>query len=84
VSRFTGTYANSMHHHTNPEEGWRRQPFELEADAEGRLVFQGEPAFPVGPLAFQREDGLLITFREDERGEIAYMFVNQTVYEKLD
>ena len=84
VSRFTGTYANSMHHHTNPAEGWRRQPFELEVDAEGRLVFQGEPAFPVGPLAFQRDDGLLITFRENERGEIVYMFVNQTVYEKLD
>lgn len=84
VSRFTGTYANSMHHHTNPDEGWERQEFELEADDEGRLVFRGEPAHPVGPLAFQREDGLLITFREDERGRIVYMFVNQTVYERLD
>lgn len=84
LSRFTGTYANSMHHHTNPDEGWRRQELELEADEAGRLVFGGEPAFPVGPLAFQRDDGLLITFREDEGGEILYMFVNQTVYEKLD
>jgi CubicO group peptidase (beta-lactamase class C family) len=84
VSPFTGTYANSMHHHTKPEVGWKRQPFELEADDRGRLVFQGEPAFAVGPLAFQRDDGLLITFRENEQGEIEYMFVNQSVYEKLD
>lgn len=84
VSRFTGTYANSMHHHTDPAAGWKRQPLELEADQEGRLVFGGEPAFAVGPLSFQRDDGLLITFSESPEGEIVYMFVNQTVYEKLE
>lgn len=84
LSRFTGTYANSMYHHTNPDEGWRRQPFELGTDGGGHLLFGGEPAYRVGPLAFQRDDGLLITFREGERGHIVYMFVNQSVFEKLD
>lgn len=79
-----GTYANSLHHHGDPETGWSRRPFELESDEEGRLVFQGVPAIPVGPLVFHREDGLLITFRENESGEIEFMFVNQTVYERLD
>jgi hypothetical protein len=49
----------------------------------GRIVFDGAPAFPVGPLTFQREDGVLLTFRENRRGEITHFFVNQTVYERL-
>jgi CubicO group peptidase (beta-lactamase class C family) len=80
---FVGTYANSMHHHADPDTGWRRSPFRLEADEEGRLVFQGAPAFPVGELAFQREDGLLLTFLTGERGQVSHLVVNQTVYERL-
>jgi CubicO group peptidase (beta-lactamase class C family) len=83
VSRFAGRYANSMYHHTDPTRGWRIQPFDLTVDAEGRLVFDGAPAFPVGPLTFQRDDGVLLTFRENSRGEITHFFVNQTVYERL-
>jgi CubicO group peptidase (beta-lactamase class C family) len=83
VSRFAGRYANSMYHHTDPTRGWRIQPFALTVDAEGRLVFDGAPAFPVGPLTFQRDDGVLLTFRENSRGEITHFFVNQTVYERL-
>jgi hypothetical protein len=83
LSRFLGRYANSMHHHTNPETGWRRQPFALTADAEGRLVFDGKPAYPVGPLTFQRDDGVLLTFHADARGRITRFDVNQTVYERI-
>ena len=83
LSRFFGTYANSMHHHSNPATGWRRQPFDLKPDSIGRLVFDGKPAYPVGPLSFQRDDGVLLSFREDARGQVTHFFVNQTVYERL-
>ena len=80
--RFTGSWADAMHHHGDPETGWRRRPFELTAE-EGALLFDGVPARPVGPLAFQREDGLLLTFRQDAEGEVTHMLVKQTVYERL-
>ena len=83
-ARFEGTYANSMYHHANPETGWRRRPFTLAADADGRLEFQGAPAVAVGPLTFQRADGLLLSFLTDERGAVSHLVVNQTVYEKVD
>jgi len=47
-------------------------------------MFDGAPARPVGLLAFERDDGLLLTFREDASGEITHLFVRQTVYEKLE
>lgn len=84
LSRFTGTYANNMYHHGDPDTGWKRRPFELEATDEGALMFDGAPAWPVGPLTFQREDGLLLSFRENDEGEIAYLFVKQAAYEKLE
>ena len=84
IRRFEGTYANSLHHHASPDTGWSRQPFELRADERGRLLFEGAPAIPVGPLSFQREDGLLLTFLEDDGGGISHLVVNQTVFEKLD
>lgn len=71
-----------MHHHSDPTTGWRVQPFEIDMDDQGHLVFQGSPAFPVGPLSFQRDDGLLLTFHEDASGEITHLWVNQTVYER--
>ncbi|HSM35869.1 MAG TPA: serine hydrolase, partial [Longimicrobiales bacterium] len=83
-SRFEGTYANSGYHHADPQTGWRRQPFEIRGDGEGGLEFQGASARPVGPLAFQRDDGLLLTFLVDDTGAISHLVVNQTVYEKLD
>lgn len=84
LARFTGTYANNVYHHGDPTTGWQRQPFELEATDDGALMFDGSPARPVGQLAFERDDGLLLTFREDASGEITHLFVRQTVYEKLD
>jgi len=84
LARFTGTYANNVYHHGDPTAGWRRQPFDLEATGDGALIFDGAPARPVGLLAFERDDGLLLTFREDASGEITHLFVRQTVYEKLD
>jgi CubicO group peptidase (beta-lactamase class C family)/beta-lactamase regulating signal transducer with metallopeptidase domain len=83
VARFAGRYANSMYHHTDPTTGWRIRPIELTVDDKGLLVFDGAPAYPVGPLSFQRDDGVLLSFVEDERGAIAHFVVNQTVYERL-
>lgn len=83
LARFTGTYANNVYHHGDPTTGWRRQPFAIEATDDGALTFDGAPARPVGLLAFERDDGLLLTFREDASGEITHLFVRQTVYEKL-
>ena len=57
---------------------------ELTADAEGRLIFNRAPAYPVGPLAFQRDDGVLLTFVEDSKGEIVRFVVNQEVFERLE
>jgi CubicO group peptidase (beta-lactamase class C family) len=84
LARFTGTYANNVYHHGDPTTGWRREPFDLEATGDGALMFDGAPARPVGLLAFERDDGLLLTFREDASGEITHLFVRQTVYEKLE
>lgn len=83
VSKFVGRYANSMYHHTDTTTGWRPRPFELRADSLGRLVLDGQPAFPVGPLTFQRDDGVLLTFRENARGQVSYLFINQSVFERL-
>jgi len=83
LTRFVGRYANNMYHHTDPTRGWRINPIELKADAEGRLVFAGAPAYPVGPLAFQRDDGLLLSFVEDGQGGISHFVVNQMLFERL-
>jgi len=83
LERFVGRYANSMYHHTDPSRGWRINPTELTADAEGRLVFAGVPAYPVGPLTFQRDDGVLLSFIENPNGEIARFVINQVVFERL-
>jgi CubicO group peptidase (beta-lactamase class C family) len=83
LAKFVGRYANSMYHHTDPTRGWRPAPFELTADAQGRLVFNGAPAYAVGPLAFQRDDGVLLTFVEDASGAITRFTVNQQVFERL-
>ena len=82
LQRFAGTYANSIYNHGDPTHGWRRKPFDIQATKYG-IVFQDAPAYPTGPLTFQLKDGRLLTFRENERGEIEYLFVDQTVYERL-
>ncbi|MGE3527228.1 MAG: serine hydrolase domain-containing protein, partial [Gemmatimonadales bacterium] len=83
LARFAGHYANSIYNHGNPTQGWRRRPVDLTVNEDGALVFQGAPAYRVGPLTFQRDDGVLLTFREDAQGRIQFLFVNQAVYEKL-
>jgi len=81
--RFTGIYANSMYHHGDPATGWRRRSFEVEATEDGDLLVQGSRAYPAGPLTFQSSEGPLLTFRDDENGSIEYLFIDQTVYERL-
>lgn len=84
LSRFVGTYASSIYHHGNPQTGWRRRPFEIGALGDSALSFGDAPAYQVGPLTFQRDDGVLLTFRENDDGAITFLFVNQAVYERLD
>lgn len=87
LARFAGLYADNVYHHGNPATGWRRRPTSMEVEelpsGEEVLVFQGMLLRPVGPLTFQREDGQLVSFRENEDGEISHMFVRQQVYEGL-
>lgn len=84
LERYMGTYANNMYNHSKPElRGWRKRPFELKADENGQLLFGQKPYYPVEQLVFQRNDGLILVFRENENGEITHLFVKQTVYEKL-
>ena len=83
LEQFVGTYANALHHHADPTRGWRRRPFEITATDDG-LQFQGQTVHAIGPLSFQRDDGLRLTFHQDDAGEVDYLFVNQTVYERLD
>lgn len=83
VARVAGTYADAIHNHRNPDQGWRRRAFAVSVNDSGQLVFQGTAARRVGTMAFQRPDGSLITFRENAKGEITHLFVNQAVYERI-
>ncbi len=83
VSRFAGVYANAMHNHQNPDRGWRRRPFDVAVNDAGQIVFDRQPATRVGPLAFQRADGRLVTFRENVGKEITHMFLNQDAFERI-
>ncbi len=38
----------------------------------------------MAPLVFQRDDGLLLAFRQGPDGAITHLLVNQTVYERLE
>jgi sorbitol-specific phosphotransferase system component IIA len=49
----------------------------------GQVVFERQAATRVGPLVFQRQDGVLVTFRENARKEITHMFVNQASFERI-
>ena len=82
LARFAGTYANNMYHHTNPMTGWVPRPQEIKANDQG-IVFKDKLAYQVGALDFQRDDGVLLSFREDAQGEISYLFINQTAFERL-
>ncbi len=83
VARFAGSYANAIHNHRDPAQGWRRRPFEVTVKEAGEVVFERQPARRVGPLAFQRENGTLVTFRQNDRNEITHMFVGQSVFERI-
>ena len=83
IERFRGVYANAIHNHRNPELGWRRRPFDVTLNESGQIVFQNQQATRVGPLAFQRQDGVLVTFRENAGKEITHMFVHQDAFERI-
>ncbi len=83
LARLAGTFANAIHNHQDPLRGWRRRSFEVQVSDSGGVVFEGVAARRVGPLAFQRPDGVLVTFREDAQHRVTYMFVGQTVFERI-
>jgi CubicO group peptidase (beta-lactamase class C family) len=83
IGRFAGSYASTLHNHRNPDRGWRRRPFDVTVNDSGQVVFEGQSATRVGPLVFQRPDGVLVTFRENARKEITHMFVNQASFERI-
>ncbi len=84
LARFAGSYADSMHNHTRKHlGGWRARPFDLALNDQGFLEFGGSPLHAVGPLLFQRVDGLLVAFHEDPEGAITHLLVNQTTYERF-
>ncbi len=87
IDRFTGEWVNTLRCHScRGREGfyWRASPFEIKASGERELQIGGGPARAIAPLLFQRDDGLLIAFREDGAGNITHMFIRQTVYERPD
>lgn len=83
ISRFAGVYANAMHNHQNPDVGWRRRPFDVTVNETGQIIFQNQRATRIGPLAFQRPDGVLVTFRENPGKKITHMFMNQDAFERI-
>jgi CubicO group peptidase (beta-lactamase class C family) len=83
LARFAGTYADAVHNHRNPDQGWRRRPFDVAVSDSGEVVFDRLAARRVGPLTFQRPNGVLVTFRENARQEITHMFVGQAVFERI-
>lgn len=83
IARFVGRYANAMHNHRDLDRGWRRRPFDVTVNDSGQIIFDNRPATRVGPLAFQRPDGVLVTFREGANKEITHMFVNQDAFERV-
>lgn len=83
LSRFTGTFADAMHNHTRPERGgWKAKPFTITAAGDSALVVDGHPARPVGRLLFQRDDGALLVFQEDDAGRIARLLAGHSVFER--
>jgi CubicO group peptidase (beta-lactamase class C family) len=83
AARFAGKYASSIHNHREPTRGWQRVPIDVTVNDSGQLVFQRQRANRVGPAMFQMPDGVLVKFRQDERGRITHMFVNQMVFERI-
>ena len=80
LDRFVGEYANNGYNHSQAERGgWRRRPFTIAKGEGGALMFQGRACFAVGELAFQSDDGLLLTFLADGDGAVTHLVVQQTV-----
>ncbi len=85
ITRFTGSWVNTLRCHTcqgRSDYYWTANPFEAAANESGELMIGGGPTRAIGPLLFQRDDGLLVAFRKDSNGRISHMFIRQTVFER--
>ena len=85
ASRFTGRWVSTLRCHTcegRTDGFWRGSPFEVSADRDGNLNIDGHRARPIGRLLFQRDDGLLVAFREGSDGTVSHMFLRQGTYER--
>lgn len=87
VSLFEGNWINTLRCHScqgRSDFYWSADPFEISANESGELIIGGGPARAIGPLLFQRDDGLLIAFRKDGKGRVSHMFIRQSVFERAE
>lgn len=90
VKRFAGKYRPDIYCHTCPTgTAYFPEPFEVKANDDGTLSFQGARWRQIEPLLFEliestRAENTLLGFRENKNGEITYMFQDTYyVYEKV-
>ncbi|HEX8734172.1 MAG TPA: hypothetical protein VF721_02545, partial [Pyrinomonadaceae bacterium] len=90
VQRFAGKYRPNIYCHTcPPNTAYFPEPFEVKANDDGTLSFQGERWRQIEPLLFEvinttRTENTRLGFRENKKGEITYMFQDTYyVYEKV-
>jgi CubicO group peptidase (beta-lactamase class C family) len=90
LKKFAGKYQSIIYCHScAPNTSYVPEPFEVEVTEDGMLSFQGGRWRQIEPMLFVLADGERIGqvytgFRENKKGEIAYMFhETYMVYEKL-
>ena len=90
VGRFAGKYRPDIYCHTcPPNTAYFPPPFEVKANEDGTLSFQGERWRQIEPLLFElignaRTENKRLGFRENKNGEITYMFQDTYyVYERV-
>jgi len=90
LERFAGKYRPDIYCHTcPPNTSYFPEPFEVKANDDGTLSFQGERWRQIEPLLFElvgaaRTGQNLLGFRQNAKGEITYLFQDTyMVYEKV-
>jgi CubicO group peptidase (beta-lactamase class C family) len=84
LDRLTGTYRYTRYSHSEIYT-WEYSYFDVEVtQSDGQLLLRGLRFVEIAPLVFQHVDGQeLMAFREDDRGNIIYMFYPDT-FERID
>ncbi len=84
LDRLTGTYRYIRYSHSEIYT-WEYAHFDVEVtQSDGQLLLRGLRFVEIAPLVFQQVDGqMLMAFREDDLGNIIYMF-NPDTFERID